>query len=121
MKPVIPPSIYIYIYKRPVCLFVCSDLEPNLLEGFQPNLAWTSPWTLWVTLKYFLWVGPPGGYNFGKTKISKLPHMAQDRGQNPFAAPFAAPFGNFWKMGTKVFKFKYILFLWYFFGISDTF
>ncbi len=44
-----------------VCLFVCSDLEPKLLDGFQPNLAWTSPWTLWATSKYFFGLTPPGG------------------------------------------------------------
>ncbi len=58
----------IYIYKRglsvclSVCLFVCSDLELKLLDGFHPNLAWTSPWTLWVTSKYFFFgLTPPGG------------------------------------------------------------
>ncbi len=44
-----------------VCLFVCSDLEPKLLEGYQPNVAWASPWTLWVTSKYFFGFSPPGG------------------------------------------------------------
>ena len=91
----------IYIYKREVsvclsvCLFVCSDLEPKLLEGFQPNLAWATPWYLWVTSKYFFlgWPPPKGGYNFGKTsKKSKLPHMAQD-GAVFFCGTFCA---NFW-------------------------
>ncbi len=33
------------------CLSVCSDLEPKLLDGFQPNLAWATPWALEVTSK----------------------------------------------------------------------
>ncbi len=75
-KPMV--SIYLSIYIKEaclsVCLFVCSDLEPKLLDGFQPNLAWTSPWTLWVTSKYFFWVDPPrGGIILEKLKKSKLP------------------------------------------------
>ena len=60
-----------------VCLFVCSDLAPKPLDGFQPNLAWASPWTLWVTSKYFFWVDPPrGGIILEKLKNPNFPHMA---------------------------------------------
>ncbi len=45
-----------------VCLFArFADLEPKLLDEFQPNLVWTSPWTLWVTSKYFFGLTPPRG------------------------------------------------------------
>ncbi len=63
------------IYKREVsvCLFVCSDLESKLLDGSQPNLAWTSPWPLWVTSKYFFWVDPlQGGIILEKLKNPNL-------------------------------------------------
>ena len=62
----------ISIYKRglsvclSVCLFVCSDLEPKLLDGFQPNLAWVTLRSLWVTSKYFFGLTPPGGVQFWK-------------------------------------------------------
>ncbi len=35
------------------CLSVCSDLEPKPMDGSPPNLAWTFPWTLWVTSRNF--------------------------------------------------------------------
>ena len=53
--------IHTSICKREVfvCLFVCLYLEPKLQEGFQPNLAWATPWHLWVTSKYFFGLTPP--------------------------------------------------------------
>ncbi len=67
---------------KEACLFVCSDLETKVLDGSLPNLAWTSPWTLWVTSKYFLfWVGPPRGYNFEKnSKIQTFPIWPRTEG-----------------------------------------
>ncbi len=77
-------SIYIKEACLSVCLFVCSDLEPKLLDGFQPNLAWSTPWYLWVTSKCF--------FGFWKSSKSKLSPYGQDVAQNSFAAPFAQGF-----------------------------
>ncbi len=55
-----------------VCLFVCSDLEPKRLDGFQPNLARATPWALRVTSKYFFGVDPPGGVIFWKNSKKLL-------------------------------------------------
>ena len=61
---------FFVIYMRSVCLsvclFVCSDLEPKELDGFQPNLAWVTLRSLWVTSKYFFGLTPPGGVQFWK-------------------------------------------------------
>ena len=82
-------SIYIKEACLSVCLFVCSDLEPKLLDGFQPNLAWSTPWYLWVTLKYFFGLTPPqGGYNFGKTKKSKLSPYGPGQRAKSFCGTF---------------------------------
>ncbi len=54
-----------------VCLSVCSNLEAKLLEGFQPNLGGTSPWTLEVTSKFFFGFDFPGG---GGGIILEKPH-----------------------------------------------
>ncbi len=73
------------IYMKEACLFVCSDLEPKVLDGFQPNLAWSTPWALWVASKYFFGLTPPGGeYNVRKNQKSKLSPHGQDGGRNPF-------------------------------------
>ncbi len=45
-------------------------------------------------------VTPHGGYNFGKTKKFQLPHVALDKGRNPFVAPFAAFCAFFENFGT---------------------
>ena len=60
-KPFLRQSIYIKEECLSVCLFVCSDLEAKLLDGSQPNLAWATSWSMWVTSKYFFWVDPPRG------------------------------------------------------------
>ncbi len=54
---------------RPVCLSVC-------LFGFGAQT------TGWIPTKF-------GMKQKGITQNPNLPHMAQDRGRNPFAAPFA--------------------------------
>ncbi len=83
-------SIYIKEACLSVCLFVCSDLEPKLLDGFQPNLAWSTPWYLWVTSKYFFGLTTPrGGIILEKLKNPNFPHMALEGGRDPFAPPFA--------------------------------
>ena len=85
------------LHARLLGLHVCSDLEPKLLEGFQPTLAWATPWYLKVTSKYFFGLTPPPprrGYNFGQTKKPKLAPCGPYGGLNPFAAPFAAPFAR---------------------------
>ncbi len=67
-------------------MFVCSALAAKLLDGSQPNLAWTSPWTLWVISKNFFGLTPKGGTILKKLKIA--PFWVH------FAAPFAAPFAQ---------------------------
>ena len=55
-----------------VCLSVCSNLEAKLLEGFQPNLGGTSPWTLEVTSKFFFGFDfPRGGGGIILEKLTK--------------------------------------------------
>ena len=44
-----------------VCLFVCYHLEPKLLDGSPPKLAWTSPLTLRRSSKNFFGSDPPRG------------------------------------------------------------
>ncbi len=74
-------KVYIYIREAClfVCLFVCSDLEARLQDGFYPNLAWA----LWETSKYFFGFIPPrGGIILEKLKNPNFPQMAQDGGRN---------------------------------------
>ncbi len=73
----------IFIYKGGLsmspCLFVCSDLEPKLLDGFHPNLAWATLWSMWVTSKYFSRLTPPpprGDIILEKLKNQNFPQMA---------------------------------------------
>ena len=69
----------IYIYKREVffCLFVCYHLEPKLLDGSSPKLAWTSPLTLQRASKNFFGGDPPrGGIFLEKLKNQKLSLIA---------------------------------------------
>ncbi len=77
-----------------VCLSVClfdRISNPNYYMDLKPNLAWDSPWTMWVKSKCFFGLTPQGGYNFGKTqKIQTSPIWSRrEGGGNPFAAPFA--------------------------------
>ncbi len=79
---------------------VCSDLEPKPLDGSQRNLAWTSPWTLWVTSKYFFGLTPTprGSIILEKLKNLNSPYMAQDEAGSfcgIFCGTFCAFFGGF--------------------------
>ncbi len=87
----------IFICKRgpSVCLFVCLDIEPKLLEGSQPNFAWVILWYMWETSKYFFGLtSQSGGIVLEKLKNPDFPHMARDKGWNPFAARFALFLGG---------------------------
>ncbi len=57
-----------------VCLFVCYHLEPKLLDGSSPKLAWTSPLTLRRSSKNFFGGDPPrGGIILEKLKNPNFP------------------------------------------------
>ncbi len=75
-------NLHIYGIKRPVCLSVyLFGLEPKLLDGFKPNLAWATPFYLWVTSKYFFGLPPPRtGIILEKLKNPNFPHMVHMEG-----------------------------------------
>ena len=68
----------IYMYKRGlsvclVCLFVCSDFKPKLLDGSKTKFGKGLPLDHVGNLKMLFWVDPPrGGIILEKLKKSKL-------------------------------------------------
>ncbi len=89
------PSLYVKEVCLSVCLSVCLDIEPKLLEGSQPNFAWVILWYMWETSKYFFGLtSQSGGIVLENLKNQDFPHMARDKGWNPFAARFALFLGG---------------------------